>query len=186
MLSGTQTSRRPLVFARGIRPAVVADCRGHNEPEDVVKQSEAARKISAWYAALQPPTPSLSSDAARYRRTLGSGRTPLRSDGNLQAQVAHYEAAQVHQSHIVAVTRQLLCAASVPPMLFAYYFCFARQVDRLVRRFAGSAVRDKAPGLIDRWGQQGLSRPVLITICRQVFNVTLVGQTTETGGAANG
>ena len=151
-----------------------------------MKQSEAARKISAWYAALEPPKPSLTPDAAHYRKSLGSGRSSARTDGNLQAQVQHYEAARKHQAHIEATTRQLLCAASVPPMFFGYYFCFARQVDRLVRRFAGSAVRDKAPGLIDRWEKQGLSRPVLVTICRQVFNVTLTEQTTQTGGASNG
>jgi len=135
--------------------------------------SKAARKIRAWNEKPEAMPPRLRLTQERYRRSLAPGSCRLRWDGDADKQVANYMRAQVHQSQIETMVRQVLCAHGVPTVMFVPYFAFARRLDRLARVFSGPTLFAAAASLVGRWQAQGLELSVLDHVCRDVFSLSL-------------
>lgn len=119
----------------------------------------------------------------RLSRVVGNYETMLRLGVNgpltktqLEKRVARYGMAAANQEWLLNSVRQVLCSAGVPPMLFAAYHAFSREVDKLSRQV--TSAESKAATMVaiaDKWTIRGLSRPVLLDIAATVFNLSPPG-----------
>jgi hypothetical protein len=107
-----------------------------------------------------------------YEVKLRLGANGPVTESQIRDRVTRYCAVVTGQSWLVEVVKQTLCSAGVVPMMFMSYHNFSRELDKLARQdYSTEAKQVMMVALADKWTMRGMSRPVLLQIAENVFNI---------------
>jgi hypothetical protein len=107
-----------------------------------------------------------------YEVKLRLGANGPVTESQIRDRVTRYCAVVTGQSWLAEVVKQTLCSAGVVPMMFMSYHNFSRELDKLTRQdYSGGKQEVMMVALADKWTMRGLSRPVLLQIAENVFNI---------------
>jgi hypothetical protein len=110
---------------------------------------------------------------ARFERRLRTGPCSRRSDNDLDKQVRNYRKGYAPIAVADGRVRDILNEEGVSIIQYVIYLNFGRRMVRLSRMYTDKTLRYEALLAVAQWEYQGLSREVLKTICRVVFDLDL-------------
>jgi len=107
-----------------------------------------------------------------YETKLRLGACGPLTESQIQRTVANYGAVYGLLENAVAQGREVLCAAGVSPVWFAYYHSFTREIFKLTRQeLSQGAMAAAYARIAEKWRLRGLDEPVLKQIGIVVFNL---------------
>ncbi len=135
----------------------------------------ASELIHRWNQGRGPCHPNREWDIARtcrrYERSLKTGASMVRGDGDTQAQYMHFRDALQRAQVCDRQVRQLLYERGVSMCNIVSYCNFARRLARICREYGAATRRNLVQMALDRWCTKGLDREVLLAIAEEVFGV---------------
>ena len=107
----------------------------------------------------------------RYERSLKTGTSMVRVDGDTQAQYTHFREALERTQARDKQVKHLLYERGVSMCYIVNYCNFARRLARICGEYQAATRRNLVQMALDRWCAKGLDREVLLAIAEEVFGV---------------
>ena len=107
----------------------------------------------------------------RYEESIRDGSATLSPNLTVPEQVERFRATQEHNHAVMEATGVVLRQLDVPPAMAGSYIAFALKVDKLQRNYSSRTLVDEVGLQVQLWTGRGLTREILLLICREVFTL---------------